>query len=63
IVANGPQAVRAAKRLIGEVAGQPLSAALRDHTARHIADIRASDEARARLSDFLNKVPACSRKS
>jgi len=63
IVANGPQAVRAAKRLIGEVAGQPLSAALRDHTARHIADIRASDEARARLSDFLNKVPPCSRKS
>lgn len=63
ILANGPQAVRAAKRLIGEVAGQPLSPALRDHTARHIADIRASDEARTRLSDFLNKVQPCSRKS
>lgn len=59
IVHNGPQAVRAAKRLISEVAGQPFGAALRDHTARHIADIRASDEGRAGLHAFLNKtVPA-----
>ena len=59
IVANGPLAVRAGKRLISEVAGQPLNAALRDHTARHIADIRASEEGRAGLHAFLNKtVPA-----
>lgn len=59
IVTNGPQAVRAAKRLISEVAGQPFGAALRDHTARHIADIRASEEGRAGLHAFLNKtVPA-----
>lgn len=59
IVANGPQAVRAGKRLISEVAGQDLTPALRDHTARHIADIRASDEGRAGLHAFLNKtVPA-----
>ena len=59
IVANGPQAVRAGKRLISEVAGQPLTPALRDHTARHIADIRASEEGRAGLHAFLNKtVPA-----
>ena len=55
IVANGPQAVRAGKRLISEVAGQPLTPALRDHTARHIADIRASEEGRAGLHAFLNK--------
>lgn len=55
IVANGPQAVRAGKRLIGDVAGQPITSALRDHTARHIADIRASDEGRAGLHAFLNK--------
>lgn len=55
IVANGPQAVRAGKRLIAEVAGQALSDSLRDHTARHIADIRASDEGRAGVNAFLNK--------
>jgi len=59
IVANGPQAVRAGKRLIQEVAGQDITPALRDHTARHIADIRASEEGRAGLHAFLNKtVPA-----
>ena len=55
IIANGPQAVRAGKRLIQEVAGQEITPALRDHTARHIADIRASAEGRAGLHAFLNK--------
>ena len=48
-----PQAVRAGKRLSSEVAGQDLTPALRDHTARHIADIRASEEGRAGLHAFL----------
>jgi len=55
IAANGPRAVRASKRLIDEVAGQPLTATLRDQTARRIADIRASEEGRAGLHAFLSK--------
>ncbi|HET8694861.1 MAG TPA: gamma-carboxygeranoyl-CoA hydratase, partial [Aquabacterium sp.] len=34
---------------------QPITPELRDRTARHIADIRASDEGRAGLQAFLNK--------
>lgn len=55
IVANGPQAVRASKRLVADVAGRPITAELRDETARRIADVRASDEGRAGVSAFLNK--------
>jgi len=55
LVANGPQAVKACKRLVQDVAGQPISAALREDTARRIADIRASDEGRAGVRAFLDK--------
>lgn len=55
IMANGPLAVRASKQLVADVAGVPLTAELRDQTARCIADIRASDEGRAGLQAFLNK--------
>lgn len=55
IQANGPQAVRASKALISYVAQQPITPELRDRTARHIADIRASDEGRAGLQAFLTK--------
>ncbi|RZI84112.1 MAG: enoyl-CoA hydratase/isomerase family protein [Rubrivivax sp.] len=55
IVANGPQAVRASKQLIADLAGMPLTATLRDQTARRIADIRASDEGKAGLNAFLHK--------
>ncbi len=55
ILSNGPAAVRTSKALIGYVAQQPVTAELRDRTARHIADIRASDEGRAGLQAFLNK--------
>ena len=55
ILSNGPAAVRASKELIGYVAQQPITPELRDRTARHIADIRASDEGRAGLQAFLNK--------
>lgn len=55
LVANGPMAVRACKRLVQEVAGLPLDSALRDETARRIADIRASDEGREGVQSFLNK--------
>ena len=58
IVANGPQAVRACKRLVQDVAGQPITADLRADTARRIADIRASDEGREGVRSFLDKRPA-----
>ncbi len=55
LVANGPAAVRACKLLVRDVAGQPLTDALRPETARRIADIRASDEGREGVQSFLNK--------
>ena len=55
LVANGPAAVRACKQLVRDVAGQPITEALRAETARRIADIRASDEGREGVSSFLGK--------
>ena len=55
LVANGPLASRACKRLVQEVAGLPITQDLRDETARRIADIRASDEGREGVQSFLDK--------
>ena len=55
LVANGPMALRACKTLVQDMAGRPIDAALRDETARSIADIRASDEGREGVQSFLNK--------
>jgi len=55
LIANGPMATRACKALVQDVAGRPIDAALRDETARRIADIRASDEGREGVQSFLNK--------
>ncbi len=55
LVANGPAAVKACKQLVKDVAGVPVDAALRDETARRIADIRASDEGREGVAAFLGK--------
>lgn len=55
LVANGPQAVRACKRLVLDVAGAPITAELRADTARRIADIRASDEGKEGVRSFLDK--------
>jgi methylglutaconyl-CoA hydratase len=55
LVANGPAATRACKRLVQDLAGRPIDAALRDDTARRIADIRASDEGREGVAAFLGK--------
>jgi methylglutaconyl-CoA hydratase len=57
LVANGPQAVRACKRLVQDVAGMPITDALRADTARRIADIRASSEGRDGVQSFLGKRP------
>ena len=55
LVANGPAAVRACKQLVKDLAGLPIDAALRDDTARRIADIRASAEGREGVQAFPNK--------
>jgi methylglutaconyl-CoA hydratase len=57
LVANGPAAVKACKRLVQDLAGQPITEALRAETARRIADIRASDEGKEGAQSFLNKRP------
>jgi methylglutaconyl-CoA hydratase len=58
LVANGPAAVKACKRLVQDIGGLPVTEALRAETARRIADIRASDEGRAGIRSFLDKAPA-----
>jgi methylglutaconyl-CoA hydratase len=55
LVANGPQAVKACKRLVQDLASRPIDDALRADTARRIADIRASGEGREGVRSFLEK--------
>ena len=57
LVANGPAAVRACKRLVQDLAGQPITDALREDTARRIADIRSSPEGKEGVSSFLQRRP------
>ena len=52
---NSPNAVRAAKTLVREVAGQPVTTALLEDTANRIAAIRASFEGREGVAAFLEK--------
>jgi methylglutaconyl-CoA hydratase len=55
LVANGPAAVTACKRLVQDLAGAPIDDALRADTARRIADIRASAEGKEGVQAFLDK--------
>lgn len=55
LVANGPMALRACKKLVQDIAGRPITPELRADTARRIADIRASDEGREGVASFLAK--------
>ncbi len=55
LVANGPAAVKACKRLVQDVADRPIDDALRADTARRIADIRASAEGKEGVQSFLDK--------
>lgn len=50
-----PNALRESKRLIQDVSGQPIDAALIEDTARRLARLRASDEAKEGISAFLEK--------
>ena len=55
LVANGPMATRACKKLVQDVAGREINQELRAETARRIADIRASAEGKEGVSSFLEK--------
>lgn len=55
LTSASPNAVRACKRLVQDVAGQEITADLIEHTVAGIADIRASDEGREGVQSFLNK--------
>jgi methylglutaconyl-CoA hydratase len=55
LVSNSPNAVLEAKKLVREVAGQPVTDALLADTAGRIAAIRASSEGREGVASFLEK--------
>jgi methylglutaconyl-CoA hydratase len=56
LVAGGPEALAACKRLLDEVAILPPAAA-REESARRIGSIRRGDEAQAGLRAFLEREP------
>ena len=58
LLQGGPRSQGAAKALIRAVADQPVSDALVEDTARRIATLRATPEAREGLGAFLDKRPA-----
>lgn len=55
VAKNGPQAMRASKKLCMDMAGQDITPDLMKDTAERIADIRIGDEAQERLAAFLDK--------
>jgi methylglutaconyl-CoA hydratase len=55
IKANGPQAMKDAKKLAGDLAGKDVNNDLLEDTAERIAAIRSTDEAKEGLSAFLEK--------
>ena len=55
LTAASPNAVRACKKLVRDVAGREIDAALIAATVEGIADIRASSEGREGVQSFLQK--------
>ncbi|GAB3645699.1 enoyl-CoA hydratase/isomerase family protein [Ramlibacter alkalitolerans] len=55
LVQAGPEAVKACKKLLHDVAGHDITAGLVRRTVEGIADIRASDEGREGVQSFLAK--------
>ena len=55
VVANGPMASRACKRLVQDLSGVQITDELRADTAKRIADIRASTEGQEGVQSFLGK--------
>ena len=58
LVSASPNAVRACKKLVQDVAEREINDALVAQTVAGIADIRASDEGKEGLQSFLQKRPA-----
>ena len=57
VLKGGPAALTAAKRLIGDLAGRPITPELIDGTAQRIAALRATAEAKEGVGAFLEKRP------
>ena len=55
VAKGGPDAIAAAKRLIRDLEGRPIDDMLIDETARRIAALRATAEAREGIGAFLDK--------
>ncbi|MFM0033203.1 enoyl-CoA hydratase/isomerase family protein [Paraburkholderia strydomiana] len=55
LCANGPQAVRACKQLVQDIAGHELNDAMIEDTAARIARTRAGAEGREGVASFLEK--------
>jgi methylglutaconyl-CoA hydratase len=55
LVNAGPEAVKASKQLVHDVAEREITAGLIRRTVEGIADIRASDEGREGVRSFLEK--------
>ena len=55
LLAGGPQAHAKIKDLVAAVAGRPVDTALKEDTARRIAEIRASAEGKEGIASFLEK--------
>ncbi|MGI9510747.1 MAG: enoyl-CoA hydratase-related protein, partial [Geminicoccaceae bacterium] len=55
LIGAGPKAVQAAKSLVQELSGQPITPEMIDLTASRIAALRATPEAKEGLGAFLEK--------
>ena len=55
LLQNGPEAVRASKKLVADVAGRDITADIIEDTCGRIARIRISQEGQEGLGAFLNK--------
>jgi methylglutaconyl-CoA hydratase len=55
LLKGGPDALAAAKRLVHDLGGRPIEPELIDDTARRIAALRATPEAREGVAAFLDK--------
>ncbi len=55
LLKGGPAAITAAKHLVHDLAGRPISQDMIDDTAHRIAALRATPEAREGLGAFLEK--------
>jgi methylglutaconyl-CoA hydratase len=55
LLANGPEAIRAAKKLILDISGKPIDQTVIDYTCDLIANIRVSEQGQEGLNAFLEK--------